>query len=75
MRLRLTLLYGGLFLASAACLLAITYFLVAQQLPSTLTRSTSGGGTAGTSGTLITSGTSVATACAPARAPCRPWSR
>jgi signal transduction histidine kinase len=32
-RLRLTLLYVGLFLASAACLLAITYFLVAQQLP------------------------------------------
>ena len=32
-RLRLTLLYVGLFLASAACLLVITYFLVAQQLP------------------------------------------
>ena len=32
-RLRLTLLYVGLFLASAAGLLVITYFLVAQQLP------------------------------------------
>ncbi len=32
-RLRLTALYVGLFLASAACLLVITYFLVAQQLP------------------------------------------
>jgi signal transduction histidine kinase len=32
-RLRLTLLYVGLFLASAACLLVITYFLVAQRLP------------------------------------------
>jgi signal transduction histidine kinase len=32
-RLRLTLLYVGLFLASAACLLTITYFLVEQQLP------------------------------------------
>src|SRR6185437_16174212 len=34
-RLRLTVLYVGLFLASAACLLVITYFLVAQQLPGT----------------------------------------
>jgi signal transduction histidine kinase len=32
-RLRLTLLYVGLFLVSAACLLTITYFLVDQQLP------------------------------------------
>jgi len=32
-RLRLTLLYVGLFLASAACLLVIIYFLAAQQLP------------------------------------------
>ncbi len=32
-RLRLTVLYVGLFLASAAALLVITYFLVAQQLP------------------------------------------
>jgi signal transduction histidine kinase len=31
--MRLTLLYVGLFLASAACLLTITYFLVEQQLP------------------------------------------
>ena len=45
-RLRLTALYVGLFLASAACLLVITYFLVAQQLPGTLSvRSITGGGT------------------------------
>jgi signal transduction histidine kinase len=62
-RLRLTLLYVGLFLASGACLLVITYFLVAQQLPTTLTLRTSGSGTAGTSGTLISGG--VTTACAP----------
>jgi signal transduction histidine kinase len=31
--MRLTLLYVGLFLASAACLLTITYFLVEHQLP------------------------------------------
>jgi hypothetical protein len=62
-RLRLTLLYVGLFLASAACLLVITYFLVAQQLPTTFALRTSGGGT---SGALITGGNSLATACAPA---------
>jgi signal transduction histidine kinase len=64
-RLRLTLLYVGLFLASAACLLVITWFLVEQQLPTTVTLHTSGGGAAGTSGTLITGGTGVAAACAP----------
>jgi signal transduction histidine kinase len=67
-RLRLTLLYVGLFLASAACLLVITYFLVAQQLPGTLTLRTSGSGTAGSSGSstqLITGGGSVAAACTP----------
>jgi signal transduction histidine kinase len=47
-RLRLTLLYVGLFLASAACLLVITYFLVTQQLPGTVTLRTSDGGIAGT---------------------------
>jgi signal transduction histidine kinase len=56
-RLRLTLLYVGLFLASAACLLVITYFLVARQLPGTVTLRTNAGGTAGTSGTVVTGGT------------------
>jgi len=56
-RLRLTLLYVGLFLASAACLLVITYFLVARQLPGTVTLRTSGGGTAGTSSQVVTGGT------------------
>jgi signal transduction histidine kinase len=36
-RLRLTMLYVGLFLASAACLLVITYLLTAQHLPSVTT--------------------------------------
>ncbi len=36
-RLRLTVLYGGLFLVSGAALLAITYLLVAS-LPATITR-------------------------------------
>jgi HAMP domain-containing protein len=35
--MRLTLLYVGLFLASAAVLLTITYFLVRQQLPQVTT--------------------------------------
>jgi signal transduction histidine kinase len=70
-RLRLTALYVGLFLASGACLLVITYFLVARQLPGTLAvRTTTGGGTgAGTSQELVTggtAGTSAITACAPA---------
>jgi signal transduction histidine kinase len=69
-RLRLTALYVGLFLALAACLLVITYFLVAQQLPGTLSvRSITGGGTgAGTSQEIVTggtAGTSAITACAP----------
>ena len=69
-QLRLTALYVGLFLASAACLLVITYFLVAQQLPGTLSvRSITGGGTgAGTSREIVTggtAGTSAITACAP----------
>jgi len=47
-RLRLTLLYVGLFLASAACLLTMTYFLVDQQLP----RVTTNGGAIAISGGL-----------------------
>jgi signal transduction histidine kinase len=65
-RLRLTLLYVGLFLASAACLLVITYFLVARQLPGAVTLRTTTGGTAGTSGQVIISGTGAgAAACGP----------
>jgi len=33
LRLRLTAVYGGLFLLSGAALLAITYFLVSSQMP------------------------------------------
>ena len=36
-RLKLTLLYGGLFLACGIALLAVTYFLVEQHLPTALT--------------------------------------
>jgi signal transduction histidine kinase len=56
-RLRLTLLYVSLFLASAACLLVITYFLVAQQLPQ-VSLSTSAGSSGGSisNGLSITSG-------------------
>ena len=63
MRLRLTLLYVGLFLVSAACLLTITYFLVERQLPAPLT--ISNGQIAGVngSGQPITGGTSISTAC------------
>jgi signal transduction histidine kinase len=60
-RLRLTLLYVGLFLACAAGLLTITYFLVEQQLPQVTTS---------TSGAVMISGASelgagVVTACEP----------
>jgi signal transduction histidine kinase len=69
-RLRLTVVYVGLFLASGACLLVITYLLVAQRLPGTLSvRSITGGGTGGgTSQEVVTrgtAGTSAITACAP----------
>jgi signal transduction histidine kinase len=36
-RLKLTVLYGALFLLCGAALLAVTYFLVARHLPTTLT--------------------------------------
>jgi signal transduction histidine kinase len=60
-RLRLTLLYVGLFLASAACLLTITYFLVAQQLPHVqLSTYGSGSISSGGSGLMIGTGPGVA---------------
>jgi signal transduction histidine kinase len=43
-RLRLTMLYGSLFLLSGACLLVITYFLVAQQLSARLQVSSAAAG-------------------------------
>jgi signal transduction histidine kinase len=64
-RLRLTLLYIGLFLASAACLLGITYVLVEQQLPQVVTSSGGVTGITGTGGQLTTGGTGVAAACEP----------
>jgi signal transduction histidine kinase len=77
-RLRLTVLYVGLFLASAAGLLVITYFLVAQQLPATLSvRSSTDGGTGGGAGTsqeIVTGGTSAITACLPPDASAAPTS-
>jgi signal transduction histidine kinase len=53
-RLKLTMLYGALFLVSGAILLAVTYFLVAHWLPAAVVHtpsgSTSGGGGAGGAG-------------------------
>jgi signal transduction histidine kinase len=46
-RLRLTLLYGGLVLASGTGLLVITYLLVAHSLPAAVTRHAKGSALAG----------------------------
>jgi signal transduction histidine kinase len=71
-RLRLTLLYVGLFLVSAACLLSITYFLVDQQLPQVTSSSgviaVNGGSgelSAGGSGSCGPSTSGQPTACQP----------
>jgi signal transduction histidine kinase len=63
-RLRLTMLYVGLFLASTAVLLMITYFLVRSQLPQTsvVTRSSS-------PGDHLFAGTGVMTGTPPSVAP------
>src|SRR5579859_5336765 len=63
-RMRLTMLYVGLFLASAAALLTITYFLVEQRLPQVTTTA---------NGAVMISGSDsfcagVAAACDPAAA-------
>ena len=51
-RLKLTLLYGGLFLVCGVALLAVTYFLVEQHLPTALTtKSLAGNGQTTVSGT------------------------
>ena len=66
-RLRLTVLYVGLFLASGACLLIVTYFLVARQLPEAVSVRAIQSGTAGTGGQVVISGTGAGTAaCGPA---------
>jgi len=65
-RLRLTLLYVGLFLASAACLLTITYFLVDQQLPQV---TTNGGVIAITGGGSGGPGAGAAAGCASSLGP------
>jgi len=73
-RLRLTMVYGGLFLLSGAALLAITYFLVAQRLPggpvaarlpasSALPTALPSGGPAGTSGSGLFVQTAGAGTC------------
>ncbi len=72
-RLRLTLLYVGLFLASGACLLVITYFLVARQLPAAVAVRTSQG--AGTSGTLVPGARGWWPRARRRRTACRPPSR
>jgi signal transduction histidine kinase len=51
-RLKLTLLYGGLFLVCGVALLAVTYFLVEQHLPTALTtKNLVGNGQTAVSGT------------------------
>jgi signal transduction histidine kinase len=61
--LRLTVLYLGLFLASAACLLIITYFLVAQRLPAAPVTMSNGAGAG--AGQLITGSMGPGLACQP----------
>jgi signal transduction histidine kinase len=64
-RLRLTLLYVGLFLASAACLLVITYFLVERALPQLpqLVTNRSGSAASVGAGVRIGTGGGVSSAC------------
>jgi signal transduction histidine kinase len=65
-RLRLTLLYIGLFLVSAACLLVITYFLVQRTLPQLPQRVTNGSGSAASTAAgvrISTGGAAVSSAC------------
>jgi signal transduction histidine kinase len=69
-RLRLTLLYVGLFLASAACLLTITYFLVDHQLPQVTTSSGVIAITGG-DGQLSTGGNATGS-CDQSLGPCQP---
>jgi signal transduction histidine kinase len=64
--LRLTLLYGGLFLLSGLGLLIVTYILVAHRLPVYVTSSAQGVSSGGGSGSFQSSG--VSTACAPDQA-------
>ena len=49
-RLKLTVLYGALFLVCGIALLAVTYFLVEQHLPTALTTKSLGGSESGVSG-------------------------
>jgi len=62
--MRLTLLYVGLFLTSAACLLTITYFLVEQQLPQVTT--SAGAVIMGRDGQVTGGSASGTAACSPA---------
>jgi signal transduction histidine kinase len=69
--MRLTLLYVGLFLASAACLLTITYFLVEQQMPQVTTSGAVIAGNGG--GTLLPAvGGDAAGTCGTAPGTCQP---
>ncbi len=67
-RLRLTMLFGGLFLASGAALLAITYFLVRNRIPVVATARVSDGPAgrqAGQGGCFFSTGTSSLTVSPP----------
>ena len=65
-RLRLTLLYGALFLASGTGLLIITYVLVAHRLPGVVAVSHKGATGAGAGSATMITGPGTA-ACAPVR--------
>ena len=52
-RLKLTMLYGALFLVCGAVLLAVTYFLVAQKLPAAATVNSKAGVAGGSTGQQV----------------------
>jgi hypothetical protein len=67
-RMRLTLLYVGLFLASAAALLTSTYLLVDQQLPQVTTSSGVIAPEGQDAGFGADAGTGTVTGCGPSAA-------
>jgi signal transduction histidine kinase len=72
-RLRFTALYVGMFLASTACLLTITYFLVEQTLPHPITASSNGAiAIIDGSGQLSTGGAGLAGVCSVPQGGARP---
>ena len=69
-RLKLTMLYGALFLVSGAVLLAVTYVLVAQKLPAAAAISTHSAGVGGVSSQQVCFVEGSGRAAGQARASC-----